>query len=52
MIDAWFRLSEMMASSGPRQRFEQAAIGVETGGEQDRIVLVQELAQVSVPSSR
>ena len=29
----------------PQQRLEQTAIGVETGGEQDRIILAQELRQ-------
>ena len=42
MIEAWLRLSEMIASS-PQQRLEHAAIGVETGGEHDRVRFPQVL---------
>ena len=31
MMEAWFSASEMMASSGPKQRLEDAAVGVEAG---------------------
>ena len=41
MIEAWLRLSEMIASCFIEQRLEHAAIGVETGGEHDRVRLAQ-----------
>ena len=41
MIEAWLRLSEMIASCFVEQRLEHAAVGVETGGEHDRVVLAE-----------
>ena len=38
MMLAWFNSSEMTASSGPRQRLEEAAVGVEAGGVEDRVL--------------
>lgn len=43
MIDAWFRASEMTASSGPKSDFEDAAVGVEAAGEQDGVLGAEEL---------
>ena len=43
MMEAWFSASEMMASLCAEQRLEQAAIGVEAGGEEDGIVLAEPL---------
>jgi hypothetical protein len=43
MIDAWFRASEMMASSGPKSDSKNAAVGVEAAGEQDGVLRAQEL---------
>ena len=43
MIEAWLRLSEMIASASSKQRLEHAAVGVETGGEDDRVVLAEVL---------
>ncbi len=43
MIEAWFRASEITASSGPRRVFEHAAaVGVEAGGVEDRVLLAEE----------
>ena len=41
MIEAWLSASEMIASSVAEQRLEQPAIGVEAGGEEDRVVLAE-----------
>ena len=43
MIEAWLRLSEMIGVLFVEQRLEHAAVGVETGGEQDRVVLAEVL---------
>ena len=41
MIEAWLSASEMIASSAPSSGLEQAAVGVEAGGEEDRVVLAE-----------
>ena len=43
MMLAWFRASEMTASSA-QQRLEQAAVGVEAGRVEDRVLGAQEVA--------
>ena len=37
MIDAWFSSSEMTASCFAQQRLEQAAVGIERCGVEDRV---------------
>jgi hypothetical protein len=42
MIEAWLSASEMTASSFAQQRLEQAAVGVEAGGVEDRVLGAEE----------
>ena len=46
MIEAWFRASEMIGVLIAEQRFEHAAVGVETGGEQDGVVGAQKRGEL------
>ena len=45
MIEAWFSASENHRVLGAEQGLEQPAIGVETGGEEDRVVRAEERGQ-------
>ncbi len=45
MMLAWLSASEMIASSSSGQRLEQAAVGVEAGGVEDRVLGAEECRQ-------
>ena len=45
MMLAWLSASEMTASSRVEQRLEDAAVGVEAGAVQDRVLLAEEGGQ-------
>ena len=45
MMEAWFRASEMTASSLAEQRLEQAAVGVEAAAVEHGVLHAQEAAE-------